>query len=991
MKSLNRFPVLVRPKFNRLLHYSLRLIAACALLVSCKPVQPPNTCKKDFEVVLEAKKVKDGRAYFSMDQLAFLFTQSNFTLTDVDLIVTVDGERHKDIDFDIGFNGIKSSRRDGNRCSDRSEYRHHDNRTESHIPIHKFYLNGAESFEQYLTKLWKNKGELRIDVDDIEAPHSNGRGRGHCKHGDQIKIVSIKLIFKGYTYSKENCTNPPPPPPPPVEDPKAFSPRIDSTNPALSPTAVTSMSISFSATSTGGTFYCSLDGSAPELCVSPKIYQNLTNGAHTFVVSAKTPTGKPAASTASYTWAVDAIAPGVTITNAASLVTLSNVSYINFEFASTKPGSTFMCSLDQSPMAACSSPSPYMGLTEGAHHFEVIAVDALGNSSGTPATFDWVIDATAPTTQIAGVNPETPVSNINTRSIAFSANETATFHCAYNGSGFQLCQSPYELSNMSEGSHVFEVYATDLAGNVGPTVSYTWYTDYTSPVITLGTVVPVQGLTNSKNMSVEFMSDEAVEFFCSVDGATEESCTSPFTHLYETDGIHEIAITAQDFAGNRSNTLVATWTIDTLAPIISFATISPSAAAYVNVSELSFMISGAEGSILNINLNGVSGTSGNPIIIDNLAEGSYTLSVTATDTAGNSSNTITHSFNVDLTAPQITLNNPGANPTNSDSRTLDFSADEQVSMSCELDNAGYSACSSPMILSGLADGSHTFTVRATDLAGNSATAASSWSVDTAAPITILNALQDNKNITFQLSSNESPVTYMCSLDGGAYANCATTVSYSNVAPGTHMFIARATDAAGNTDLLGASHAFTVVAPIETFITATNPTALITNNTAMTISFTASQPASGFMCSLDGAPLASCTSAISFVELFDGPHNFVVRAIDQYGTMDTIGDSHSWIVDTVPPSPSSPPTLTIGVNTILVTWTTNEPATSHLEWGIGGTANINRVTPDDGVYSTNHSVLLSGLTSNTLYSLRVAGHDQAGNDYVGAAVSVRTRR
>ena len=42
-------------------------------------------------------------------------------------------------------------------------------------------------------------------------------------------------------------------------------------------------------------------------------------------------------------------------------------------------------------------------------------------------------------------------------------------------------------------------------------------------------------------------------------------------------------------------------------------------------------------------------------------------------------------------------------------------------------------------------------------------------------------------------------TYVCSLDGGGYAPCSATTSYSGLHPGWHTFAVRATDESGNTD------------------------------------------------------------------------------------------------------------------------------------------------------------------------------------------------
>lgn len=44
-----------------------------------------------------------------------------------------------------------------------------------------------------------------------------------------------------------------------------------------------------------------------------------------------------------------------------------------------------------------------------------------------------------------------------------------------------------------------------------------------------------------------------------------------------------------------------------------------------------------------------------------------------------------------------------------------------------------------------------------------------------------------------------PSSFTCSLDGAAYTPCQSPSSYSGLAPGTHTFAVRATDAAGNVD------------------------------------------------------------------------------------------------------------------------------------------------------------------------------------------------
>ena len=48
------------------------------------------------------------------------------------------------------------------------------------------------------------------------------------------------------------------------------------------------------------------------------------------------------------------------------------------------------------------------------------------------------------------------------------------------------------------------------------------------------------------------------------------------------------------------------------------------------------------------------------------------------------------------------------------------------------------------------------------------------------------------------TANE-PSSFECSLDGGAFESCASTMEYTGLDPGRHTFSVRATDAAGNLD------------------------------------------------------------------------------------------------------------------------------------------------------------------------------------------------
>ena len=123
--------------------------------------------------------------------------------------------------------------------------------------------------------------------------------------------------------------------------------------------------------------------------------------------------------------------------------------------------------------------------------------------------------------------------------------------------------------------------------------------------------------------------------------------------------------------------------------------------------------------------------------------GAVSISAAQTDAVGNTGSSATVSVTVDVTAPSVSITSGPSDASTSNSASASFgftsAASDLARFECELDGAGFGACgsSSPgsTTVSGLADGGHTFKVRAVDAAGNISTVATrSWTVDRTAPV-----------------------------------------------------------------------------------------------------------------------------------------------------------------------------------------------------------------------------------------------------------------
>jgi hypothetical protein len=124
---------------------------------------------------------------------------------------------------------------------------------------------------------------------------------------------------------------------------------------------------------------------------------------------------------------------------------------------------------------------------------------------------------------------------------------------------------------------------------------------------------------------------------------------------------------------------------------------------------------------------------------------------------------------------------------------------------------------------------------------------------------------------------------------------------------------------------------------------------------------------------------------------DTQYNLVVKGRDKIGN-EARSSVHNFTTatDTRPPQISEisvegstiPPSETAGQESkaqLIVSWNTDEPATSQVEFGEGTGSSYSQRTQLDTKLTYNHLVVISGLTPSRVYHLRAVSTDKAGNE------------
>jgi concanavalin A-like lectin/glucanase superfamily protein len=446
-----------------------------------------------------------------------------------------------------------------------------------------------------------------------------------------------------------------------------------------------------------------------------------------------------------------------------------------------------------------------------------VASDAGAGDAGS----DTPVDRGAPETTL----DESPdaFSHLGQATFRFSSNDPgATFECRIDAEVSQPCQSPY-VRTLADGSHSFSVRAVNTSGNSDDTpAERVWTIDTVAPETMLTSGPP--SADNSVMAQFAFSSSEAnVSFDCSLDNAGYLPCTSGASFGPVGDGAHAFAVRARDRAGNLdASPAIYAWTVDTSTPDTQILTGPPVASASTSAMFTFISPDAGGGATFSCSLDGAGFTAcTSPRMYTNLPEGVHGFAVRVMDSVGNlDPSPATRSWTVDLTPPSTTISAGPSGTLPVASASVTFTANEtNVTFACSLDGAAFTACTSPAALTGLAQGAHSFAVRATDAAGHPdpSPATASWTVDTVAPDVAITsgpvaAGTSGPRVAFTFTVSDGAVA--CSLDGAGFTACASPRA-TNLPAGSHTFAVRATDGAGNATTMMRSWTVACSAPDAT--------------------------------------------------------------------------------------------------------------------------------------------------------------------------------
>ncbi|MBO9666032.1 MAG: Ig-like domain repeat protein, partial [Bdellovibrio sp.] len=575
-----------------------------------------------------------------------------------------------------------------------------------------------------------------------------------------------------------------------------------------------------------------------------------------------------------------------------------------------------------------------------------------------------------------------------------TAGESFPITCTQNNSQ----ALSYTLTSAGDGTKALYLWAQDSAGVISQmptTLNFTL--DTTAPTVSITTQPLAQSRLNSQSFA--FAGDDGVgaidHFECKMDSGAWALCSSPVAYTGLVEGNHTVYVRAVDTAGNTSVPDSKVWHIDLTAPVLLLA--GPN--SLTNSLSASFTLSATD--------SGGSGVASYQCSVDGgayaactaissyvLAAGSHTFKARAYDGAGNVSAVQTFSWTIDTTPPTTTLTSKPSALTNALTATFGFVGSDTgggniAGFECSLDGASYGACTTGKSYSALADGVHTFQVRATDTAGNIGNAATySWTVDSSTPMASLSLYPDSitneTSATFAFSATApaggSITGYQCQINGSAWTSCTSPKNYTSFVQGTQTFGVRSID--NNSNISTPTTYTWVVDTTAPTLTITDKPNALTNLSTAQFKFDGVDTGGGsidsFYCQLDGAAFTQCSSPRDLSGLTQGTHTFNVKVTDTAGNTSAVS-SYSWVVDLTAPTMTllTTPDLLTNATTAAFTFSSVDSGGGSLA---GSYCSLDGSTPDSCVSGVSYSSLAGGVHTFEVHSVDTAGNSSSTASY-----------
>ncbi|MEE8167760.1 MAG: Ig-like domain-containing protein [Candidatus Hydrothermarchaeales archaeon] len=549
----------------------------------------------------------------------------------------------------------------------------------------------------------------------------------------------------------------------------------------------------------------------------------------------------------------------------------------------------------------------------------------------------------------------------------------------------------YQVSPLSDGVKLYKVFAEDSLGNGGWSESRTITIDTTPPVISLDS--PDNLTYASASLDLNYTIDENnLEWVgYSLDGSVNVTLADNITLALE-DGLHSLAVYANDSAGNLNSSTVY-FTIDTMLPVVTIEsplnTTYASTSVWVNVSldDDSGNVTAQLDGTTNYSLTNSSGN-WNYFLAD-LSEGGHNVRIFANDLAGNMNSSEAVYFIVDTPPPSVTIVLPLNETYASASLLVNVSVtdtsgvssvlaevNDSVNITLEKDsftdyyNTTYT----------FSEGQNWIRIYANDSPGNiNSTEIVYFTIDTTKPtVTILspeNTIYATQSILLNVTINEATnVTY--SLNGGANISLYNSSSQGNTtitaSEGSNNITVYAKDVVGN---LNSSTKYFIVDTTKPAITITSPqhTIYATKNVSLNVS--ADETIDMWWHLLDGGANVTFEPNITLAGLSEGLHNIIAYANDSAGNVNS--SFRTFIIDTVPPSLTQniPNDSNYSTNWVYLNWTAWDAVTNlSSNLSLDGIVNASNIPTNNGTPTTYN---LPGLGDGR-HNWSITVWDDAGN-------------